>query len=228
MENFDNTQVTGNTVEGVATLTQPSAQDVSANAETAQETPVGQKYVTEEAFEQKLAEAIRRVKQSDKDRMSLIDKKLEAIKSRLESGGQQLSPQQVNALREQITEEVGDATDVKQEKPQASGISAEMQAQADFVYAQLDETFADVGTSVTPNDPEWVQIKEVLDSPKGSIPKLIRVAGKAAEAKAERIATQKNTAAARAVSGGDAQQTSGDAMPVNISTNELFSRAHRK
>jgi len=197
----DDTQITGTTAAGLATPPEPTlTQDTSTEA--AAETPVQPKYVTEEALEQKATEIIRRMKQSDKDRMKQIDTKLSDIKARLESGGAQLNASQVNVLREQIEQEVDSGV---QAQAPASALTPEMQAQADFVYSQIDAAFEDVGTSVTANDPEWKLIKDALDDPKGSLAKAIRAASKAAETKAQRLASQKNNAAARAVSAGGAQ-----------------------
>ncbi|MBI5942877.1 MAG: hypothetical protein HY864_00795 [Chloroflexi bacterium] len=197
----DNTQITGTTGAELAA----SPDQTSAQQGEAQETPVSPSYVTKEELDQILAENFRRTKQSERDRMKQIDDKLSAIKTRLEAGGTQLTPQQVNALREQIEEEGGSEG---QAAAQASATTPEMQAQAEFVYAQLEATFADVGTKVTPNDPEYREIQAVLDDPKGSLPKLIRVAARQAEAKAERITSLKQGAAARAVSAGGMQSTS--------------------
>jgi hypothetical protein len=166
--------------------------------------------VTKEELEQIMAETLRRAKQSDKDRAKQIDEKLNAITTRLQSGGNQLTPQQVNVLREQIEEEVH--VEPKAEA-QASAVPPEVQAQTDFVYAQMDATFADVGTVVTPNDPEWTEINAVLNDPNGSLAKLIRVSARQAEAKAVRETAQKTQAAARVVgnTGG------GTSNPNNIS-----------
>lgn len=200
----DNTQVTGTTdAELAAPIDPTSAQETPAQGE-AQETPVSQTYVTKVELDQILAETLRRAKQSDKDRMKQIDEKLNSIKTRLEAGGTQLTPQQVNALREQIEEEGGEG----QVTAQASAMTPEMKAQAEFVYAQLEATFADVGVTVTPNDPEYREIKAVLDDPNGSLAKLIRVAARQAEAKVERVASLKQGASARAVSAGGMQGAS--------------------
>lgn len=205
----DETKATGTTGTELATpIDPPSAQTVPAG-ETAQEKPAEPKYVTKEELDQIMAETLRRAKQSDRDRMRQIDEKLTTIKTRLESGGNQLTPQQVNVLREQIEEEVISPAEQKVEAP-ASALPPEVQAQVDYIHAQIDATFADVGTTVLPSDPEWKAIKEVMDDPNGSLPKLIRIAAKQAEAKQERTASLKEGAAARVISGGPTQSGEGN------------------
>jgi hypothetical protein len=218
----DDTLLTGTTAAGLATPPAPTSALTTSTTEAAQDTPASPVYVTEEALEQKAAEIIRRMKQSDKDRMKQIDTKLSDIKSRLEAGGDQLTPSQVNVLREQIENE----GEVQAQAP-ASALTPEMQAQADYVYGQLDETFADIGTHVTVNDPEWKGIKDALDDPKGSLAKALRAATKAAEAKAARVASQKDNAAARTVSGGGSQTQTAGTLVVT-SSQDYWKNAHKK
>lgn len=200
----ETTQVTGIPDAGTATLQSQTSAQTTSPADAAQEKPVEPKYVTEDVLEQKLADTLRRMKQSDKDRMKLIDDKLGAIKTRLETSGAQLTPQQETALRDQIAD---DLEPKESATAPASALTPEMQQQADYVFSQLDATFADVGASVTPNDPEWKEVKTILDDPKGNLAKLIRVAGKQAEAKIARLAAQKENAAARTISAGGAQSS---------------------
>lgn len=202
----ETTQVTGTTALGLAIPAEPTLAQTTSQQEAAPETPVQPAYVTREELEQTMAETLRRVKQSDKDRMKQIDTKLDAITTRLQSSGAQLTPQQVNVLREQITEEV-EGTSAQDTRSPASNLTPEMQRQADYVSDQLDLVFADVGATVDRNDPEWKEVKAVLDDPKGNLAKLIRIAGKQAEAKIARLAAQKENAAARAISAGGAQST---------------------
>lgn len=207
----DDLRTTGTAGAELATpITPPSAQTVPA-VETAQEKPAEPKYVTKEELDQIMAETLRRAKQSDRDRMKQIDEKLTTIKTRLESGGTQLTQQQVNVLREQIEEEVIPTSPAEQKvDAPASALPPEVQAQVDYIHAQLDATFADVGVTVLPSDPEWKAIKEVMDDPNGSLSKLIRIAAKQAEAKQERTASLKEGAAARVISGGPTQSGEGN------------------
>lgn len=220
----DETKATGTPGAELATpIDPPSAQTVPAG-ETAQEKPAEPKYVTIEELDQRMAETLRRVKQSDRDRMKQIDEKLTTIKTRLESDGNQLTPQQVNVLREQIEDEVISPAEQRVEAP-ASALPPEVQAQVDYFYAQLDATFADVGTTVLPSDPEWKDIKQAMDDPNGSLARVIRIAAKQAEAKQERTASLKESAAARVVSGGPTQ--SGEAN-LTESAHDAWQSVYKK
>lgn len=219
----DDTQVTGTTAAGLATPPEPTLAQTPSTTEAAQETPETPVYVTKQELDQMMAETLRRAKQSDRDRMKQIDTKLSDIKTRLEAGGTQLTPSQVDVLREQIEQEVESPTG--QAQAPASAMTPEMQAQADYVYSQMDETFADVGTAVTVSDPEWKEIKAALDDPKGSLPKLIRVTAKQAEAKALRIASQKEGAAARVSNGGGSLPIS---SVIATSSQDYWKNAHKK
>jgi len=163
------------------------------------------------------------VQQSGKDRMKQISSELQSIKSRLEATGVQLTPQQEATLRAKIA---SDLDPEEQEETPASGLTPEMRAQADFVFGQIEEAFTDAGMRVTANDPEWKTIQDVLDDPKGSLAKAIRAAGKAAEAKAQRVNKQKGSAAARVPSGGAGQQ-----QLTGVSANnahEYWGQAYKK
>ena len=188
-------QVTETTAVEVAPLSQTSTEQVAETTPAESQSP---KFVTQEELERFGAELLRREKQSSKDRMKAVDEKLNAIKTRLETGGGQLSQQQVNALRAQVEEDL----DGGLEKAPASAITPEMQAQIDYADQVMHESFADAGMTVTANDPEWDDIQKVLDDPKGSYGKLARVSEKAAMRKAERVKTQATSAAARVPSGG--------------------------
>jgi hypothetical protein len=216
------TQVTETTAAGTATPQgQTSAVQVPEQQETPQESQ-SPAYVTKEDLERFGAELLRREKQSSKDRMKAVDDKLNAIKTRLESGGGQLSQQQVSALRAQVEEDL----DGGQVEAPASAITPEMQAQADFVFRQIDETFADVGMQVTANDPEWKLVQDVLDNPKGSVSKAIRAAAEASRMKAERVSRQKGSAAARVPSGGAGQQQLSGVSASNA--HEYWGQAYKK
>lgn len=216
----DDTQVIGTTVQGAATPDQTSAQGTSTEA--AAETPVEPKYVTKEELAAAMAEAIRREKQSSRDRMRQVDEKLTAIKARLETGGAQLNQQQVEVLREQVEQDLDSGVPAQ---TQASvPVTPEMQAQADFVFSQIEETFKDVGTHVLPSDPEYKLIQDVLDDPHGSVAKVIRAAGKAADAKTLRVTEQKSSAAARVISSGQSTQIQSTAS----SAKSLWDNAYKK
>jgi len=219
----DITQVAGTTDAGTATPQAPTSTENTSAQGAQTETPAQPTYVTKEELAQTTAEIIRRVQQSGKDRMKQIATELQSMKSRLEATGMQLTPQQEATLRDKIASDLD--PDEQAEAP-ASAITPEMRVQADFVFSQIEEAFVDAGMRVTANDPEWKAIQDVLDDPKGSLAKVIRAAGKAAETKAERVSSQKSTAAARV--GGGTTQATGDALTPQTTGHDLFQRAHRK
>lgn len=90
----------------------------------------------------------------------------------------------------------------------------ELEQMERFVANQIEATFQEVGVRVTPDDvDEFKTINAAWNDPNGSLAKTLIAVTKAAEAKAARLALQKQNAAARVVSGG-AESTSD---PNNIS-----------
>ena len=219
---------TGTTDAELATQQDQSLAQEASTPEAAAESPVETPtYVTKEELDRRDAELIRRVKQSGRDSMKKISDELTTIKDRLLATGVQLTPQQETALREKIT---SDFEATEQDDAPASTLSPEMKTQADFIYAQLDATFATVGMNVLATDPEFKAIKAVLDDPNGSLPKLIIVAGKQAEVKAARVALQKKNAAARVLGGGESQTNSNSISGITDITTlyEMGDRAIRE
>jgi hypothetical protein len=213
-------QAVDTTATGTATPEQASAEQV---AEATPQESQATAYVTKEDLDRFGAELLRREKQSSRDRMKAVEDKLTAIKTRLESGGGQLSQQQVAALRAQVEEDLDGG---RREDAPASAITPEMQAQADYVFDQIDATFDEVGTQVTANDPEWKIVQDVLDNPKGSLAKALLAANKAAMQKAERVSKQKGSAAARVPSGGAGQQNLSGVSANNA--HDYWGRAYKK
>lgn len=181
---------------GAATPEQALTQGTSPEEKATESQP---QYVTKEEFDRLMADNLRRMKQSDKDRAANVDKKLNDILSRFEKGNAQLSQQQVDVLRQQIEDETEPQT---QGAPPASSVTPEMQANSDYISGELAHLWEETGVSVTPNDPEFTQIKAVLDNPQGNMAKLMYAAGKAAETKAARIERLKENADARVIAGG--------------------------
>lgn len=189
------------------TSTQTPAPEVPEK-EAAPVEPQEAKYVTAEQLERRDAELLRRFKQSSSDRAKQIEKQFDEIRALLTKDAP-LTPQQELVLRQKIEQDVDGQT----QGMQSDAVPPEVQAQADYVYSQIDETFADIGMRVGPNDKEWTQLQTALEDPRGSLAKTLRAAAKASEAKAARVSLQKNNAQARVVSGGG-ERTSD---PNNIS-----------
>lgn len=97
---------------------------------------------------------------------------------------------------------------------EAAAPAPELEQMERFVANQIEATFQEVGVRVTPDDvDEFKTINAAWNDPNGSLAKTLIAVTKAAEAKAARLALQKQNAAARVVSGG-AESTSD---PNNIS-----------
>jgi hypothetical protein len=208
--------------EGTITPEPTSEPVTTPEGEAPEKQPEQPQYVTKEEMDQIMAETIRRVKQSDRDRAKQIDGKLTEIKGMLEKAGTPVTPEQEAALRNQITDQI----DVVEQEPQPAGQIAAQPAD-DPLGAFLAEVFDEAGATVTPNDPEWKEVQEALDAnwnnPKG-LPKVTIAAAKAAEAKAERTAAMHETAPARV--GGGGKQIAGDT--VTGSGREMLSQAFSK
>jgi len=166
-------------------------------AETAQENKP--QYVTAEDLEKREAELLRRFKQSNRDRNTRIDEQLAGIRQLLEKPGVQLTPDQEATLREDLGNRY-DAAETQDEPRQVQAPNGD-QLVAQFV----SDVFAETGTQVTVNDPEWKDLQKVIDAswndPKGGV-KVTAAAIKAATQKAERLKADQESAPVRVVGGG--------------------------
>ena len=198
-----------------APTSETPATDQVQSQENQQEEP---QYVTRKDLDGFATEILRRAKQSDRDRNKQINDELDKIKNVLEKAGTPVSPAQEAALRNTITDQL-DA----EEEPQPTGQSA-ARPEIDPVDKFLGGIFAETGEEVTPNDPEWQDLKKVLDdnfnNPNG-LAKVTMAATKAATAKKERKASMQDTATARVGGGGDRQP----AGPVDGSGRDQLEKA---
>lgn len=143
-----------------------------------------------------------------------------------------LSDQQVQDAKQKIV--MDDLTATQQEQPASQSPEFEGQPQADSVteaqYIQGLFKGTESGTEVTPNDPEWTEWQKVYqdnfnDPSMQAASRVILATNKAAAAKAQRLKTNTDTAAARVMQGGS---TSGAGDESGLDGHELFQRAHRK
>lgn len=85
------------------------------------------------------------------------------------------------------------------------GANPEVDQAIQYLNAQIDGVFADVGEKITPADPEMKELQAVIDAawndPNGLV-KIIRTADRLANAKKVRLQKQAETAPARIVGGG--------------------------
>lgn len=180
------------------------------------------KYVTAEELERNNAELFRRWKQSSSDRAKQVDQQFAEMKALLTKDAP-LTEQQESVLRKSIEAQV-DAAPMER----SDAVPPELRAQAEFVYSQIDETFAEVGMSVGPNDKEWPPLEAALNDPRGSLAKTLRVAAKQAEEKIVRVSSQKKNAQARVVSGGLERTTDPGDISQITDSKELYRLGEKK
>lgn len=205
--------------EPLPSITPPTTEQL---AETAQENKP--QYVTPEDLEKRDAELLRRFKQSNRDRNTRIDEQLTTIRNLLEKPGVTLTPEQEAALREDL----GNRYDAAETQEQPGQVQAPT---GDQLVAQfVSDVFAEVGTQVTVNDPEYKDLQKVIDAswndPKGGV-KVTAAALKAASQKAERIKADQESAPARVVGGGGIS-TNGQTIDPNAPASEFWKQAYLK
>lgn len=213
------------TVPAQPAATSPGQEQTPALVTTpqgeAQEKQQAPQYVTKEELGQITEEILRRAKQSDRDRAKQINDELLEIKTLVTKTGVQITPEQEAKLREELTDKI-DA-----ELPTQGQSAAPTASQPAPVDKFLADVFAEAGTQVTPNDPEWKDLQAVLDKtwndPQG-LPKVLVAATKAATAKAARTAAMQETAAAR-VGGGGSQITGNVSATTGL---QMLEQAYKK
>lgn len=212
-------------VEEPITPVQPSQPEQPQPGREAEKQQAQQpQYVTKEELEQREAELLRRIKQSDRDRGKRIEDELGKIKTLLTNAGTQVTPDVEAKIRNQITDQIDG-----ENEPQPQGQSAVPQQTApDPVSQFLAQVFARAGMAVGPNDPEWRDIQKSLDdnwnNPNG-LTDVVLTANSAALAKKSRTAAMQETAAARV--GGGSGQITGHASD-DASGLELLRQAYQK
>lgn len=172
-----------------------------ATEQEAQEQPA---YVTEERMQQVVSKAVesglRRAKQSAADRDRAIQQELEAVKSRLGAAELELSPEQEEALRENIGQSYDEQFEQAQAQPEAQPTGGQPE-QDHPVYAFTQEVFEQEGVEITPEMPEYKAVEEALNDPNGSMAKYSKVLYEQVNAAKDRIEKQQETASARTASG---------------------------
>lgn len=200
------------------------------NASSPEQQPQENKPLTMQDVERVAEEKATRIAQSlvDKAEYRISTKAQEQIKAlELNKGVLGLDDQQVQTAKQKIIMDELTATPQPGEPPSPPQPVSQAQPEGDPVAEFVSDIFKEVGTTVTPNDPEWAELQKALDAnftnPKGAIP-VSRAAIKAAEAKAARIATNQEGAAAR-VSGHGATVTG---LPADAPAKDLWAAAYKK
>lgn len=199
----------------------------SAPAEPQTEKPLTPEDFRQMAREEALKVAQSQVAKSENRTNQRIQERFAALEEN--KGVLKLTEEQVMEAQEQIIrEEQRSAFAPKGQTANSPGGQTssddQIRQQVEFVYGQINDVFAEVGTEVTPNDPEFKGIDEALKNPKGSLAGTIRAANKAAEAKAARLKVQKESAKARVTGGGS---TTGNAKPA-ASAHDAWGDAYKK
>lgn len=202
------------------TAEQTSTQEVPAKEAPPKEQQETPQYVTREELERHSAELLRRVKQSSSDRAREVDRRFDEIKASMETRQAPLSVEQQSVLRQQIEKQV--------DGPEQDGQAQSTGEQAiQSLNAFIGAVFADVGVAVTVNDPEFKALQDsidrawTVDGPQGLV-MVQRAAIKAAEAKAARVTSQKNSAQARVVSGGGERTANPNSIANITDTDQLY------
>ncbi len=170
--------------------TPPAGQPAEGTQETQPQ------YVTVDQLSQFGKQLANQLKQSDRDRTKRIEGEIAGLREIMQKANVNLAPEQEAVLREEIGARIDGAEPTQEPAEQITQPGSPEELVAQFI----SDTFAEVGTQVARNDPEWADLQKVLDAswndPKGA-PKVLRAAIKAAETKAARLANNQDQAAAR-------------------------------
>ena len=139
-----------------------------------------------------------------------------------------LSDQQIEQAKQKIVTEAYTTPEPQTETPTSEpGAKPDVDQAIQYMNAEIENVFAEVGTSVTSADPEFKDLQAVIDAAwndsKGLV-KILRAADKAATAKAGRLQASKETAPARVVSSGP---TSSGQVPAS-NAHDAWEQAYKK
>jgi hypothetical protein len=180
----------------------------AATQETQEDQP---KYVTKEELAAAIELGFRRAQKSAKSRTLAVETQVTELKTRLEKAGIAVTPEITQNLRQQAADELEDQ-DVDQPQTAAAQTPASVPGQAgNPVFDWTMEAYKAEGIDIKPTDPEFAEIKKVLDDPAGNMYVYQKTVLKAIETKRERTTSQRETADARVLGGGT--QPSGQVAP---------------
>lgn len=190
-----------------------------ASAETPQENQQPQ-YVTKEDLAQFGNQLAKQLKQSARDRDNRIEEQVNSLKELVTKSGVQITPQQEQALRSQIAEQL-ETEEAEPEQPQPRQNADELVNQ--FVNESLS-VFGE-GVKANPNSPYFADLQKALtanfNNPNpAAVNKAIIEYGKK---EAARITSQKENADARVLGGGGGIATGTDA---NAPAADLWKQAY--
>ena len=139
-----------------------------------------------------------------------------------------LSDQQIEQAKQKIVTEAYTTPEPQAGTPTSEpGATPDVDQAIQYMNAEIENVFAEVGTSVTSADPEFKDLQAVIDAAwndsKGLV-KILRAADKAATAKAGRLQASRETAPARVVGGGP---TSSGQVPAS-NAHDAWEQAYKK
>lgn len=179
-------------------------------------------FVTKEDLAKAIEMGVRRAQQSARDRTQKIETVVQDIATRLGRLDVPLTPELTEKIRAQAAAEL-DETQDEDAAPQPESPASDPGA-GNPVFDWTMEFYQAEGLDIKPTDPEFAEVRKALDDPQGSMVKYQRVVMKAVDQKRDRLSSEKETADARVLSGGQQSNVLGpDVNPL-----ELFQAAHRK
>ena len=188
-----------------------------------QEKPADQpQYVTQEALDAAIEQAVRRATQSSKDRTQKVEAEVKTLAAKLEKAGATVTPEITQGLRQQVEAELDEQPAPPPAAPGPAPASA-TPGQGDPVYDWTIAAYQSEGITIKPEYPEFAIIKAALDDPAGNMPKYQKAVFKAIDAYRERTASLQSTADARTLGGGN--QPPGQATYKNAT--EAWQEAYR-
>lgn len=201
-----------------------------SNASTTEQKPQEQRPLDEARVIELATQIASRTAQSlvDKAEYRISQKAQDQIKAlELNQTVLGLNDQQVQEAKQKIV--MNELTAKPQEQQPSNPPVSQVPPVEEAIAAFVNDIFEVEGTTVTPADPEWKDLQAVIDAtfndPKGAV-KVTKAAITAAAAKAQRVNSNSESAAARVLGSGGAPSTNLDGPEVT--GHALFQRAHKK
>ena len=200
-----------------------------SNASTTEQTPQEQRPLDEARVIELATQIASRTAQSlvDKAEYRISQKAQDQIKALdLNQTVLGLNDQQVQEAKQKIV--MNELTAKPQEQPPSNPPVSQVPPVEEAIAAFVNDIFEVEGTTVTPADPEWKDLQAVIDAtfndPKGAV-KVTKAAITAAAAKAQRVNSNSESAAARVLGSGGAQA---NGISADAPASGFWKRAYKK
>jgi len=219
----ETSQATAETIVPQVTVPE-TAPAGTTQTEPQKETPLTAEDYRRIAHEEAMRVAQSQVAKGENRIQKLIQEKFTALEQTRGTLG--LSEEQVNQAKQKIVTEAYSAP----EEP-VNTVSPDVDQAIQFMNAEIQNVFAELGTTVSPSDPEFRDLQAKVDSawndPKG-LAKILLAASKAATAKAGRLAKQTETASARVIGGGEGVTSNPNDISGITDSKELYRLGEEK